>query len=132
MKPQYERIADLIYEEYGDRPDFPWREFPEYEVFRHKTNRKWYGLIMNIPPKRLYAKHPSEKPRLPESLEGKSEIRIMDLKMPPDEAPGLDQHEGIFPAYHMDARHWISALLEDTLADDFIMRLVRKSYELTK
>lgn len=131
MKPQYERIADLIYEKYGDRPDFPWREFPDYEVFRHRTNRKWYGLIMNIPPDRLYEKNSQEKLRLPESLDGMSEIHILDLKMPSGEIPDLDRHVGIFPAYHMNAGYWISVLLEDVLADDFIMGLVQKSYELT-
>lgn len=50
MKPQYERVTDLIYEKYKARPDFPFKDFPLYRVFRHPVSRKWFGLIMNIPP----------------------------------------------------------------------------------
>lgn len=132
MKPQYERIADLIFEKYRDRPDFPWREFPDYEVFRHRGSRKWYGLVMNIPPERLYAKDPAEGLRLPEVIRGKKEIHILDLKMPKSEIATLDGTEGIFPAYHMNAGYWISVLLEDVLTDERIMELVAKSYELTE
>lgn len=131
MRPQYERMAELIFKRYGVKPDFPWREFPKYEVFRHPDNRKWFGLIMNIPPKRLYEKHPSEKGRLPASILDKKEIYILDLKMPGAEVPELDKREGIFPGYHMDAKYWISVLLEDILQDSFIMKLVEQSYDLT-
>lgn len=132
MESQYKRIADLIFKKYGEKPDFPWREFPDYEVFRHRGNRKWFGLVMNIPPERLYAKDSSEKLRLPEKLTGKKEIHILDLKMPSSEIPALDKEEGIFPAYHMNAGYWISVLLEDILPDSSIMELVEKSYNITK
>lgn len=121
MIAQHERIAEMIAKRYGDQPDFPWREFPDYEVFRHRENRKWFGLIMNIPPERLYAKNSSERLRLPESLAAKKEIYILDLKMPKDQVPDLDKKEGIFPAYHMNAGYWISVVLEDILPDDYIV-----------
>lgn len=132
MKPQHERIADLIFEKYGDRPDFPWREYPDYEVFRHRDNCKWFGLIMNIPPDRLYAKDPAEKLRLPPEIAQSKEIYILDLKMPKDEVQTLDGQRGIFPAYHMNAEYWISVLLADVLEDDYIMKLVEKSYQITE
>lgn len=132
MQPQYERIAELIFKKYGEKPDFPWREFPDYEVFRHRDNKKWFGLIMNISPDKLYARDSSEKQRLPASVVDKREIHILDLKMPSAEIPALDQNEDIFPAYHMNAGYWISVLLEDILQDSFIMELVEKSYHLTQ
>lgn len=132
MKAQYERIVDEIYEKYGDRPDFPWSEYPDYEVFRHAQNKKWYGLVMNIPPKRLYAKDISEKFRIPDSVAAKNDIHILDLKLPPAQVADLDSKERIFPAYHMNAGHWISVLLEDVLSDNFIMELVDRSYNITK
>lgn len=50
----FERIADLIFEKYWDRPDSPWQDFPDYEVFRHRNNRKWYGLGMSIQPSKAH------------------------------------------------------------------------------
>lgn len=128
---QYERIANLIQEKYGDKPEFLWLKFPDYEVFRHPDNRKWYALIMNIPPQKLWAKNPDEKRRMPEAVQDMSEIHVLDLKMPKGEILALEETAGIFPAYHMDAMNWISVVLEDTLADQVIMELVDRSYLLT-
>ena len=132
MKPQYERITELIYEKYGGKPDFPWREYPDYEVFRHRDNRKWFGLIMNIPPDRLYEKDSSEKLRLPPEVAKQKEIYILDLKMPKGEIPNLDNQKGIFPAYHMNAGYWISVLLADVLTDEEIMKFVEISFKQTE
>lgn len=132
MQPQFERIADLIFKKYGDKPDFPWREFPGYEVFRHRDNRKWFGHIMNIPPEKLYEKDFFGKQCLPAYILGKKEIPILDLKLPSSEIPALEMMEGVFPAYHMNTGYWISVVLEDILEDGFIMELVEKSYNLTQ
>ena len=34
---------------YGTMPEYLWARFPDYAILRHEDNRKWYGLIMNIP-----------------------------------------------------------------------------------
>lgn len=36
---QSERIAEMIRMRYGDRPDFPWRKYPGYGVFRNHENK---------------------------------------------------------------------------------------------
>lgn len=28
--------------------DWPWEDTPEYTVFRHADNRKWFALVANI------------------------------------------------------------------------------------
>lgn len=127
---QSNRIADLIHRQYGDTPDFPWKKFPDCGVFRHTDTRKWYGLIMNIPPAKLYSKDPSQKLRLPQHLDTKPEIEILNLKAA-GEISLLTAKEGIFPGYHMNATYWISVLLEDILPDDRIMELVKESYAIT-
>ncbi|MBR2522363.1 MAG: MmcQ/YjbR family DNA-binding protein, partial [Coriobacteriales bacterium] len=38
---------------------------------------------------------------------------------------------GIFPAYHMNRKHWITVVLDDTLADEEVARLIETSFELT-
>lgn len=127
---QSNRIANLIHRQYGDRPDFPWKKYPDCGVFRHTETRKWYGLIMNIPPAKLYSKDPSQKLRLPQHLGTKPEIEILNLKAA-GEISLLTAKEGIFPGYHMNATYWISVLLEDILPDVRIMELVRESYAST-
>ena len=29
-------------------PEYLWRRFPDYTVFRHSDNEKWFGLVMGI------------------------------------------------------------------------------------
>lgn len=43
---QANRIANLIYERYGVKPDFPWKD--DNGVFRHLDNNKWFSLIMYV------------------------------------------------------------------------------------
>ena len=47
---QSNRIAALILDRYSVEPDFPWDEDGKNPagVFRHGSNNKWFGLIMNI------------------------------------------------------------------------------------
>lgn len=54
-------------------------------------------------------------------------INVMNLKT--EEQYDID---GIYPAFHMNHKHWISLILDDTLSDSLIMELVSKSYNLTE
>ncbi|MBQ1375590.1 MAG: MmcQ family protein, partial [Clostridia bacterium] len=45
---QSNRIAQIIFERYGERPDYPFKMAQDYGVFRYPDNRKWYALIMAI------------------------------------------------------------------------------------
>lgn len=44
-----------IQENYGIEPDYPWIEYPDYEVFRHDGNKKWFALVMGVPKKKINA-----------------------------------------------------------------------------
>lgn len=131
LNAQSNRIASLIGQCYGTSPDFPWSTFPAYGVFRHQSTNKWYALIMNIPPAKLFAKDPSQKLRLPQSVATKAETEIMNLKIPTAEIAALHTENGIFPAYHLNSKHWISVLLEDVLPDERIVELLAESYNGT-
>ena len=131
LHAQSNRIAARIFEQYGDRPDFPWKKFPHYGVFRHQATRKWYGLIMNIPPARLYGRDPLQRLRLQQSIAARPEIEILNLKMPANEIAAINTTDGIFPGYHLNAKYWVSVLLEDVLPDDRNMELTGTSYAVT-
>lgn len=110
---QANRIANLIYERYGVKPDFPWKD--DNGVFRHLDNNKWFSLIMYV---KWNALLKDGNTRM---------VNIMNLKS--EEHYDID---GIYPAYHMNHKSWISLALDDTLSDSLIMELVSKSYNLTR
>lgn len=122
VSDQANRIADRILERYAVQPDFPWDQgrYRGSGTFRHTENRKWFALIMNI---RLGAllKNACEEP-----------ADVMNLKADPQASEALCKRAGIFPAYHMNHKNWISVVLNDLLPDEDVMQLVDASFRLTE
>ena len=46
-------LESFIMETYNAEADYPWLKYPNYEVFRHCNNRKWFALIMDVPKNKL-------------------------------------------------------------------------------
>ena len=57
------------------------------------------------------------------------DVEIINLKVPPEEVKGLVKREDIYPAYHMNKKHWISVCLNRTVLDSEVFNLIAKSYE---
>lgn len=110
---QANRIAGEIADKYGEREDRPFAKNPEHSVFRAGRTKKWYALIMHI-----------KKSLLSSVPEDDFEVDVMNLKIDPAEADSLLRQPGIFPAYHMNHASWISVILDGTVEDDEILRLI--------
>lgn len=46
-------LIKYIGETYNADPQFPWIKYPNYIVFRHSNNQKWFALIMDTQVKSL-------------------------------------------------------------------------------
>jgi predicted DNA-binding protein (MmcQ/YjbR family) len=114
-----EEIFAYAKEKFEGEPDYPWNKYPDYAVLRHKKTNKWYGLIMAVPRDKV-------------GLTGAGSVEIINVKGEPELNAALRSQEGILPAYHMNREHWLSIVLESTLAKDKIFDLLDMSYELTK
>ncbi|HFR3773962.1 TPA: MmcQ/YjbR family DNA-binding protein [Streptococcus suis] len=114
-KDQSNRIAQLIKEQRGDLPDYPFAKLPTYGAFRHPDNNKWYALVSQIPRDKLDGSGSQE------------EVEIVNLKVDGREIAELLSQSGIFPAYHMSKKTWVSVLLNDTLEDQTVFALLEKS-----
>ena len=115
---QANRIANLIYERYGIKPDFPWND--DNGVFRHLDTRKWFSLIMFVSLDALLKNGDSHM------------LNIMNVKIDASKRDELYKIDGIYPGYHMNHKMWISVVLDDTIEDDKIMKLIQGSFDLTK
>ena len=47
MKSLRQDVIGYIRKTYKDEIEHPWMRYPDYGVFRHKDNQKWYGLMMD-------------------------------------------------------------------------------------
>lgn len=114
-----EEIFSYARELYGTEPVFPWERDAKSAVLKHKTNKKWYAILMEIPGRRI-------------GLDTESNVSIMNVKCEPDMVALLNQQSGFAPAYHMNKTHWLTILLDGTVPMDTIFRLLDESYSLTK
>ena len=111
-------LRQLIFREYATQPDRPWLQYPDYEVFRHGDNQKWFAVIMDIPKNKL-------------GLDGNEKIDVVNFKCEPELVYILRSERGIFPAYHMNKENWLTAALDGSLPEERIRMLLEMSFRLT-
>ena len=114
--PQTKRIMAQVQEKYGNQLEYLWEKSPDTAVLRHEGNQKWYAVVMRIPWNKL------EKGR--EGL-----VEAVNLKH--DQVADLLSKKGIYPAFHMNKRYWLSLALDDSLQDEEVLELIERSWKLT-
>ena len=114
--PQTKRIMALVQEKYGNQLEYLWEKSPDTAVLRHEDNQKWYAILMRI-----------SWDRLDKGREGL--VETVNLKH--DQVGDLLSQNGIYPAFHMNKRYWISLPLDDTLTDERVLELFERSWFLT-
>ena len=108
-------IADT----YGITPDYPFEDDFTTAVCRHRLNRKWFAILMNIPKAKL-------------GLSGNETVDVVNLKVSPEMIPSLVREAGVFPAYHMNKSHWVTVALDGTASDEMAAFLTGVSFDLTQ
>lgn len=112
-------VLEFAKGKYNTEPEYPWASAPSYAVLRHSDNKKWYGLIMDIPKNKF-------------GIKSEETIDVINLKCDVILAGSLIMQEGIYPAYHMNKEKWISVFLDRTVDIEQIKALIDLSFELTK
>ena len=114
--PQTKRIMTQVQEKYGNQLEYLWEKSPDTAVLRHEGNKKWYAVLMRI-----------SWEKLNKGKEGL--VEAVNLKH--DQVADLLSQKGIYPAFHMNKRYWISVALDDTLSDKEVLEFIEKSWNLT-
>ena len=114
--PQTKRIMTLVQEKFENQLEYLWEKSPDTAVLRHDDNQKWYAVLMKI-----------SWEKLDKAREG--HVEVVNLKH--DQVANLLLEKGIYPAFHMNKRYWISLPLDDTLSDEQIVKLFERSWFLT-
>ena len=114
-KPQF---LEYCLSTYGTSPDYPFDDHLETAVLRHTDNKKWFALVMRVSRRKF-------------GFDSDEVIDVVNLKLPTEMLGSFGSADGVYPAYHMNKRHWISVLLPDA-PDDVVQFLVNVSFESTK
>ena len=115
--PQTKRIMAIVQEKYGNQLEYLWEKSPDTAILRHDSNQKWYAVLMKISWEKL------DKGR--EGL-----VEVINVKH--DQVVSLIQEKGIYPAFHMNKRYWITVPLDDTFTDEKVLELFEISWDLTR
>lgn len=92
----------------GVYEDYPFHD-PNWTLMRHQSNQKTFALIFEY--------------------QGRFWINVKA-------EPGWGDfwkatYPAVVPAYHMNKRHWIGIILDGSMTEDQVFRLVAESYALT-
>lgn len=114
-----ENVLAYVQERYESRIEYLWYRYPGYAVFRHEDNRKWYGIVMDVPKSKL-------------GLSGDGAVDILNVKITDlFHRDWLLQRDGFLPGYHMSRSNWVTVLLDGTVGFDEISELIDRSYGAT-
>ena len=112
-------LALYIEDFYGIKYDCPFEDELDAWCFRHPDNKKWFALVMKIKKRKL-------------GIDSDEYIEVVNMKCAPEIMDDLWHEEGIFPAYHMNKRHWLTLALDGSCADETIKWIAKISYDLTR
>lgn len=115
---QTQRVVQHMKDEYNAEAEFLWEKYPNYAVFRHQSNNKWFGIMMTIEGKKISS-----------SLEG--EIEIIDLKESAEKVAALVDGENYYRGYHMNKKYWYTIVLDDSVNDSELFHRIESSHSLT-
>ncbi len=119
MNELREKLLAYAGKKYRASPEYLWARYPGYAVLRHRDNRKWFALFMDVPGTKL-------------GLESGDTVDILNVKLEDALlADLLTQQEGFFRGYHFGRGNWISILLDGTVALEEICRWLDESFLAT-
>ena len=114
-----DQVFSFVKKKYKATPEYLWRRYPDYAIFRHADNQKWFGLIMDLKRKKL-------------GLDGDEIVDVLNVKFSdPLLADLLIQQPGYFRGYHISRGNWVSILLDGTVPFDDICKWLDESYIAT-
>lgn len=87
-------------------------------VFRRKDNEKWFGILIALNGNKV-------------DVSINKEVEIINLKAKEEDVIRLIEKDGIYRAYHMNKKYWISCILDEKINVDEIFKLIDNSFELT-
>jgi len=125
LTDQANRIAREAEKLFGDKIDFPFSTAPTYGVFRNPENRKWYGIIMNIPKSKIENSGRAASLSAEEAI-----VEVINVKIDPEKSIELKKRRGFYDAYHMSKKNWITIALDGSVSDSLIVDLLKKSRAL--
>ena len=117
--PQTIKYIDYLKEKYNTEIEYLWKDYPDNGVARRKDTSKWFAAILTVKKDRL-------------GFETSEKVEVIDIRANVEDVPDLLKRKDIYPAYHMNKKHWITIILDGSVSFDEICKMTEDSYNLAK
>ncbi len=114
--PQTGAVISYANQKYGDDPEYLWEDTPDCCVLRRKDNNKWYAVIMTVGGNKFGR--------------GTQKDEVIDVRVAPEKLDEIEDGVRYFRGYHMNKKHWMTVVLDGSVAEDEIFSLLDDSYAL--
>ena len=109
--------------------DNPWEKEPNFTVFRHGDNRKWFALRFYAGREQFLRLKPDDSVVL--GYGEREMVDMINVKIDPEMVEDVVGMPGFLPAFHMSRKHWITIVLDSGVDAGKMKSLIEMSYELT-
>ena len=113
-------IIDYCNNKYGGNHVNPFKKHPDILAMVNEKN-KWYSLFLDV-----------EYNKLNKNTDITTKVKILNVKYPVDKILEIIDNKNIFPAYHMNKKHWISIVIDKNIKFGKIKELIDISHSLVK
>ena len=113
-------VINYCNSKYGENSVNPFKKHPDILALVNEKN-KWYTLFLEV-----------EYNKLNKNTDITTKVKILNVKHPTDNILDIIDNQNIFPAYHMNRKHWISIVLDKNIKLETIKELIDISYSLVK
>ena len=113
-------IINYCNNKYGENHVNPFKKHPDILAFVNEKN-KWYALFLDV-----------DYSKLKKNTDITTKVKILNIKYPTDKILDIIDNKNIFPAYHMNKKHWISIVIDKNIKLETIKELIDISYSLVK
>lgn len=125
--PQANRIAKRIANELGQKPEFMFVRFPDFATFRipqcAPKLERCYAAIAYFDQGQYFSPHFRQK--------SGQMTEILSFKFDPLNDKQIFANKNIYPSYFIKNKGWAALFLNDSIPDDQIMSLLKKSQQLS-
>lgn len=109
-------VIEYVSKTYGGELEFLWEKFTDNAVWRRQDTKKWYGAILTVSADKFG--------RAGETVE------VLDVRAEPEVIDKIVDGKNYFRGYHMNKKHWLTVVLDGSVAEERIYKMIDKSYGL--
>ncbi|MDE7100710.1 MAG: MmcQ/YjbR family DNA-binding protein, partial [Anaeroplasmataceae bacterium] len=113
------RIISYCEEKYKDKLEFLWEKFSDNAIIHRKDNQKWYLVFACISKAKL-------------GLVSNEVVEIICFRMEPSKIDLIVDQKKYFRGYHMNKKHWVSIILDESIKEEELYQIIDDSYLLAK